>query len=60
MYFESWQQFWLMGGHGPYVWVSYAIGLMVVLYNVLSPWLKRKQLIKDTLRSIRREEVSQS
>ena len=24
MYFDSWSELWVMAGHGPFVWFSYA------------------------------------
>lgn len=44
-----------MGGHGPYVWASYAITFVVLLLNVVQPWLARRQLIKEQARRLRRE-----
>lgn len=44
-----------MGGHGPYVWASYAITLVVLLLNVVQPWLARRQLIREEARRRRRE-----
>lgn len=56
MSFDSFADFLAMGGHGLYVWSSYAIGLAVVLANVISPMMTRKRLITEQLRRIRREE----
>lgn len=57
MSFDSFADFIAMGGHGIYVWSSYALGLAVLLANVLSPIMARKRLIADQLRRIRREET---
>lgn len=57
MSFDSFADFIAMGGHGIYVWSSYALGLAVLLANVLSPIMARKRLITDQLRRIRREET---
>ena len=45
MYFSSWADFFNMGGHGLYVWTSYAITFLVVTYNLIAP-VRRKQSIK--------------
>ncbi|WP_411743089.1 heme exporter protein CcmD [Reinekea sp.] len=45
-----------MGGHGFYVWLAYAIGAGIFLFNVLSPILYRKKLVKDNQRRLRREQ----
>jgi heme exporter protein D len=49
-----------MGGHGLYVWSSYALGLAVMLGCVLSPILTRKRLITEQQRRLRREEETSS
>lgn len=50
-------EFFAMGGHGVYVWSSYAITLGILLLNVVMPWLDRKNLIKEAARRRRREDV---
>lgn len=49
MQFESLAQVLDMGGHGLYVWLSFGIGLAVIIFNLLGPVMKHKQ-IKSTLR----------
>lgn len=44
--FESMAEFMLMNGHGPYVWASYTITFIVLLYLLLSPLLQHKNFIK--------------
>ncbi|MDX1496039.1 MAG: heme exporter protein CcmD [Salinisphaeraceae bacterium] len=40
----DWQSFWAMGGHGFYVWSSFAIVAVVMIANVLQPlWALRQQ-----------------
>ncbi|RRJ84413.1 heme exporter protein CcmD [Aestuariirhabdus litorea] len=55
MYFDSFASFIEMGGHGPYVWVCYAITALVVIFNVWSPLRIRKSFIADMKRRMRRE-----
>ena len=50
-------EFFAMGGHGVYVWSAYAITLAILALNVVMPWLDRKQLIKETARRRRREDL---
>ncbi len=38
-------EFFHMGGYAPYVWSSYAISFVVLLANVISPWLQRRKLL---------------
>nr|WP_228050691.1 heme exporter protein CcmD [Pontibacterium sinense] len=44
-----------MGGHGLYVWLSYAIALFVIVINLVSPVLRKKQLVSELVRRLRRE-----
>lgn len=48
-------EFLAMGGHGAYVWSSYAITLVVLSLNVLQPWLARRRLVNEEARRRRRE-----
>lgn len=56
MAFSSIGEFLAMGGHGLYVWASYAIALVMVTINLTSPRLLRKKLVKDQARRLRREQ----
>ena len=49
--FDSLSEFLAMGGHGPFVWISYAISLVVMIYLVISP-LQRS---RSQLNSVRRQ-----
>lgn len=49
-----------MGGHGLYVWVSYATALLVIIYNVVAPMRSRRQFIIEQARQQRREEQNAS
>jgi heme exporter protein D len=53
MYFASFAEAWHMAGHGPYVWVSYGVTLLVIVALVWWPLQKRQQLI-DQQRRIQR------
>lgn len=39
-------EFWNMGGYALYVWGSYGAGLAVFAWNVLAPWLRRRQVLR--------------
>ena len=56
-YFDSLADFIAMGGHGLYVWMSYAVGAGVFLFNLLSPYLIRKRLVTEHKRRLRREQI---
>ncbi|MGR9045157.1 MAG: heme exporter protein CcmD [Gammaproteobacteria bacterium] len=55
-YFSSWSGFLEMGGHGFYVWLSYAIAALVVIYNVVSVRLKTRIFFKQAKRRLKREQ----
>ena len=50
MYFESWAEFFQMGGHGVYVWSAYALASVVVIYNLIAPVLSRRRAMHDIRR----------
>ena len=45
--FESLAAFMSMNGHGPYVWVSYAITVAVLVFLLVNPLLQRKAFIQQ-------------
>lgn len=55
MSFDSFSDFLAMGGHGLYVWLSYGIAIVLLVVNVVSPLLRKKQLLTELVRRMRRE-----
>ncbi len=55
MSFDSFSDFLAMDGHGLYVWMSYAIAVVLFVINVVSPVMRRKQLVSELIRRMRRE-----
>lgn len=55
--FDSFASFIAMNGHGPYVWVSYAVALLVLVALVVLPLLRQRQLRQDFGRQMRQEEA---
>lgn len=51
----SWSDFFHMGGYAVYVWSSYALALLLVVANVVSPIIERKRVIARVKRAIKRE-----
>jgi len=45
--FDSWSEFFAMGGHGFYVWLSYVLSLAVVLGNVLATGNSRRRYLRE-------------
>ena len=56
--FESFSEFLMMGGHALYVWLSYGMGLIVILFIYIQPILARKEIIKELAQRQRREAQS--
>ena len=59
MQFETISEFIKMDGHGLYVWLSYAIGISILIGNLILPLFTRKELIKNLARRLRRENNAQ-
>jgi heme exporter protein D len=53
--FETFSDFIQMGKHGLYVWLSYGISLVVILYNILSVYLDKRQFFREAKRRLKRE-----
>jgi len=53
--FESFADFIDMGGHGLYVWLSYAIALIVIVMNIVNPLMQKRQIFSEQARRLRRE-----
>ena len=51
----NWAEFFHMGGYAFFVWTSYALTLVVVLANIISPMLQRKKIIARIKRAVKRE-----
>lgn len=60
MYFDSFSEFLAMGGHGLYVWIAYGLTAVIFIYNLIAPVFKRKRLIVEQSRQLRREELHAS
>ena len=54
--FESITDFFLMDGHGIYVWASYAITLLALVFLVVSPSIQQRAFIIQQKRQQRVEE----
>ena len=54
MNFDSFSDFLAMGGHGLYVWLAYAAGVMVVAVNVFSVRAARRRYFRQARSLARR------
>lgn len=53
----NWSEFFNMGGYAFYVWTSYALTLVVIVANIISPIMQRKKVIKQIKRTLKREQL---
>ncbi|EGG98537.1 Sulfate transport system permease protein CysT [gamma proteobacterium IMCC2047] len=60
MYFDSFADFIAMGGHAKYVWIAYGLAVLIFVINLISPIFKRKRVIAQQVRQLRREEIHAS
>lgn len=51
----SLSEFVAMGGYGAYVWSAYGIALAVLAWQLATPLLQRRQIIKQIRRRKRQE-----
>lgn len=54
MYFDSFDAFIAMGGHGLYVWASYAIALVVIVSLFVMPVQRQRRFLKQQAMLLRR------
>ena len=53
----NWAEFFNMGGYATYVWSSYGVTFVVLLWNVIAPLMRRKKIIAQVKRTIKREKL---
>jgi len=54
----NWSEFFHMGGYAFFVWTSYALALVIVVANIVSPMMQRKKIIARIKRAIKRENLN--
>ena len=54
----NWSEFFHMGGYAYFVWTSYALALVTVVLNIISPIVQRKKIIARIKRTIKRENLN--
>ncbi|AOF52465.1 heme exporter protein CcmD [Rodentibacter caecimuris] len=55
MFFQTWSDFFDMGGYGFYVWLSYGISLVAIVALIIQSLKQRKTILKNVLRETQRE-----
>jgi len=56
MAFNSFADFFAMGGYGFYVWLAYGISLASLILLIFNTLVKRKKIIRVVIERIAREE----
>ncbi|MBB5866177.1 heme exporter protein CcmD [Xanthomonas sp. 3058] len=44
-----------MGGYGQYVWTAYALFVLVLLADLISPWVRRRRLPRELRGQLQRQ-----
>ena len=57
MAFDNFADFLAMGKHGAFVWSAYGISLIIIVANVIAPIQRKRGLINDIKRKIKREKL---
>lgn len=53
----NWSEFFNMGGYAVYVWPSYGLALIMVIFNVVSPKIQKRKTIARIKRAMKRESL---
>ena len=56
MFFQTWSDFFNMGGYCFYVWLSYEVSLVAVIALIVQSVKQRKTVLQNVLREQQREE----
>ncbi|MEE9396502.1 MAG: heme exporter protein CcmD [Methylococcales bacterium] len=58
--FNDFSEFLAMGGHGLYVWLCYGLVFLILIINIMSPWLTKRRIVAEQKRRIRRGDNNES
>lgn len=54
-YIMNWQEFFSMGGYGLYVWMSYGLMAVLLVYNIAAPIQRKRHLMQHLKSFLERE-----
>ncbi|MDU8924648.1 heme exporter protein CcmD [Pasteurellaceae bacterium LIM206] len=60
MFFQSWHDFFNMGGYGFYVWLAYGISFVILLWLTLSSYRGKRAVLNEIRREQQREQRLQA
>ncbi|OOF41319.1 heme exporter protein CcmD [Rodentibacter trehalosifermentans] len=55
MFFQTWSDFFNMGGYGFYVWLSYGISFIAIVALIIQSIKQRKSVLRNVQREAQRE-----
>ncbi|OOF49620.1 heme exporter protein CcmD [Rodentibacter trehalosifermentans] len=55
MFFQTWSDFFNMGGYGFYVWLSYGISFIAIVALIIQSIKQRKSVLRNVQREALRE-----
>ena len=55
MFFQTWNDFFNMGGYGFYVWLSYCISLVAIVALIVQTIKQHRTVLQSVLREVQRE-----
>ncbi|MCK7597505.1 heme exporter protein CcmD [Microbulbifer sp. CAU 1566] len=55
--FDGLASFLAMNGHGPYVWASYGVAILVLGTLAVAPLLRQRKMRQEFARQLRQEEA---
>ncbi|OOF59674.1 heme exporter protein CcmD [Rodentibacter myodis] len=55
MFFQTWNDFFNMGGYGFYVWLAYSISFIAIIALAVQSVKQRKTVLRNVLREAQRE-----
>ncbi|VTM25685.1 Cytochrome c-type biogenesis protein CcmD [Stutzerimonas stutzeri] len=55
MFFQTWNDFFNMGGYGFYVWLSYGISLVATVALIIQTIKQHRTVLQSVLREAQRE-----
>lgn len=56
--FESLAEFFAMGGHATYVWGAYGVALVVMVWLVVRPLLRRASILNELRQNLKKRQHS--
>lgn len=56
MFFQSWSDFWAMGGYGFYVWLSYGLSLGAILILTVQSYRAKNTVLREVRKELQREQ----